>query len=142
MSIFKGIESTPASNQGHPRLGPGTYFLEVSELRSFKSKKPPFTPFFVADFKVLESSNGDHPVNSIGSWLVNMQHSPALGNIKAFALALIPGLTEADITAEAMDAMVGDSQECRGMRVRADVYSIQTKAGHPFDKVTFRPSGE
>jgi hypothetical protein len=140
--MFSGIETTPAAMTQTPRLGEGDFELECIELRAFKSKKPPFAPFFVGDFKVLSTTNDAHPIGSSASWLVNMTHSPALGNIKQFAVSMVPDLTEDEVTEEAMEAMLGEDQPCKGLKVGASCQVVKTKAGYDFPKVSFRTASE
>jgi hypothetical protein len=137
--MFSGIEDAAADGGNIPLLKPGSYLLSVDQLRSFKSKKPPFNAFFLAEFDIL-GANGDgcSAEGSKAAWLVNMIHSPALGNIKAFALAAVPGLTEEDITEEAMEEMLGETQPLNGLQVRAEAQVVKTKSDRDFTKVTFQ----
>lgn len=137
--MFGGIEDAKADQGNIPLLRPGSYLLSVDQLRSFKSKKPPFNAFFLAEFDVLGASGDDaSPEGTKAAWLVNMIHSPALGVIKAFTLAAVPGITEEEITEDAMEEMLSESQPLHGLQVRANAEVVKTKADRDFTKVTFQ----
>lgn len=140
--MFSGIEQTAADQGRLPFLGPGSYLLKVDRVGSFKSKKPPYNPFFVVDFDVLAAGEGStNAEGSRASWLVNMIHSPALGNIKAFTLATVPDLTEEEVTEEAMEAMLGDDQPLRGLQVKCEAYNKKTASDKDFTAVTWSRAG-
>ena len=80
------------------------------------------------------------PTGSVISWLVNMEQPSALGNVKGFAMALLPDTPEDDLDESAMEQLVGPDQPAAGIRVKADAVNIKTRAGNDFTKVNWSPA--
>ena len=143
MSKFDGVDKAEASDK-LPFISPGTYVLEVSRLKLVESKTG--EDFFAAEFKVLEAEGAEarpagtecvHLIKLSGKWRMT-----ALGNVKAFAAALI-GESVENIGTSDMDELVSDEQPALGNKIRAFAFNAQTKNGGQFTKVkysTFAPA--
>ena len=136
MSIFAGIEQ--AQNYGGGQyIEPGAWELEVSELKVFESSQHPGRMYFAAECRVVSTTCETSGQGSVVTWLVNMTQSSSLGNLKGFAVALDPNLSDDDITQDYMDLLVSAEQPAAGIKVRADAANIKTKAGNDFTKVVW-----
>lgn len=136
MSIFKGIEKEKVVGGGQ-YITPGNYVLEVEEVKTFVSQKHRGRNYFVAEFSVLSTTSPDYSPGSRVSWLVNMDQDSALANVKGFAMALDADMSEEDITQEGMDHLISSDNPAAGSKVKANAYTIKTKAGHDFTKLSW-----
>ena len=146
MGVFGGIDKARASGSGRYFV-PGLYKLEVKELKVIPSQQKS-TDFFVATFEILSyqqhASMDGKPEFASGeevTWLVDMDQKSALGNIKGFGLALLPGSKDEDITEEVMEGMIGPEQPGSGVIVEATAINVKTRAGNDFTKINWRCEG-
>lgn len=134
MSAFSGIEKTRVY-QNAPYLAPGQYELSIVALKLVDSTKKRGQQFFVAEFRVVTSSNEDFKSGDLVSWMVDMDHGDtALSNCKAFACAVLD-CEEDDVVAATLDKLVSVEQPAADVRVKANAFTIKTKAGNDFTKV-------
>lgn len=137
MGLFSKITEVRVNNGGVYFL-PGTYAVEVLAVKTGKTREGD-RPFFVAEFKILESDNPERRVGTSVSWMVMLDKyiETGLSNIKGFACALF-GMAEDQIDEAGIEAMVSDENPCKGMRVRAEATNIKTRSkGTDFTKVIY-----
>ena len=141
MGIFKGIKEHSVTGGGR-YLTPGNYTLEVEEVKTFESQQKKGRMYFCADFTVLSTTSSDYAPGERVSWLVNMDQPSALSNVKGFAMALSPDISEGEITEEAMEELVSSDNPAAGSRLKANAYNVVTRSGGDFTKVAWSFSGE
>jgi hypothetical protein len=143
MSIFAGITKESATRSGR-YIQPGRHILTVREIKLFESSQKKGRWFFCVeadvDEYVPEVESPTYSTGSVVSWLVNMEQPSALGNVKGFAMALLPDTPEEDLDETAMEQLVGPEQPAAGIRVVADAVNIKTRAGNDFTKVNWSPA--
>ena len=137
-SIFKGIEKAEVAGGGQ-YLTPGSYTLEVEEVKTFVSQKVRGRNYFVGEFTILSTTSPEYSPGARVSWLVNMDQPSALANIKGFAVALSSDMSEDDVTADAMDHLISADNPAAGSKVQASAYNIKTAPGNDFTKVSWAP---
>lgn len=141
MGAFSGIENT-RTYKNAPYLTPGQYELAIRSLSLIDSKKKRGQVFFVAEFDVVSSNNGDFQPGALVSWLVDMDHGEtALSNCKAFASAVLD-CDEEEVNEAAMEKLVGPDQPASGIRVKANAFNIKTKSGNDFTKIRWDSIGD
>jgi hypothetical protein len=142
MGVFSGIENAK-STEGGNYLKPGVYDVEVVRLSTGKTRKG--VDFFAADFKVLGSNNPDHRVGDIANWFVGFDKEPALGNVKAFAVACLSSegaVDPATITEKVMESLVDKGGEAVvGTQLKVQVTLVDTKGGGKYSKHLWFPIG-
>lgn len=145
--LFKKIANANASlKEDNFRDGKGVVLIRELICKSFHQG-----PTFVARTKVVEStSKGDldpatkqpvtpnAPGSSVGWPQLLQKHASAMGNVKAFVLALL-GFKEADVNsdqfAEAFQRLVSKEQPGRGMLIGYETYQQATRSGPNIGKV-------
>jgi len=142
-SIFAGIKAESATKSGR-YIQPGQHVLTVREIKLFESSQKKGKWFFCVEADVDEYTAEDEAApygsGSVVSWLVNMEQPSALGNVKGFAMALLPDTPEEDLDETAMEQLVSPEQPAAGIRVKADAVNIKTRAGNDFTKVNWSPA--
>ncbi len=142
MGVFSGIE-TAKSSEGGNYLKPGVYDVEVVRLAVGRTRKN--VDFFAADLRILGSNNPDHRVGDIGNWFVGFDKEPALGNVKAFAVACLSSegsIDPASITEPVMNGLVEKGGEAvAGTRLKVQVTLVDTKGGGKYSKHLWFPAG-
>ena len=88
MSIFAGIKNATTTNGGN-YLRPGTHELELLKLMQGRTRKG--VDFIAADFRVLSSTNEDHPTNSTVNYFAGADKDGFLSNVKSLALSDVYG---------------------------------------------------
>ncbi len=143
MSVFDGIENAQVWENKGSYLLPGSYDLEIVSIKSFETRKKERA--FVAEFKVLGTSNKEINIGAVHSWFTSSRHENFLSNVKAMATALLSTdgpIDPSQITAEIMDSLVDkDGATVRGSRIRCDVRLVDTKSGGKFSAHTWRAAG-
>jgi hypothetical protein len=139
MGLFGGIKNAKFSDGGVYLLD-GVYRLEVQALKMIEVRVGK-RKAFVAEFKILESSNPARLKGSSVTWMVMMDLDAALGNIKNFMESLIPGLDQVseEEFETACDESVSEANPLKGHNVRASAWTIKTKKGGDFTKVKYMP---
>ena len=138
MGSFSGIEQTKTFKNA-PYLAPGQYELAIASMLLVESSKKKGQEFFVVEFNVVTSNNPNAAPGSLVAWLVDMGHGDtALSNCTAFASAVLD-CDEEDVNEEAMNRLVGPDQPATGIHVKANAFTIKTKAGSDFTKVRWDP---
>lgn len=142
MGVFAGIEEAKATEGGN-YLKPGLYDVEVIRLTVGKTRKN--VAFFAADLRVVGSNNPDHKIGETVNWFVGFDKDAALGNVKAFACAVLSGegpVDAATITESVMEAMVEKGGESiAGTRLKVQVTLVDTKTGGKFSRHLWFPAG-
>lgn len=126
MGFFDGIEDAKGS-EGGVYIEPGVYALEIVALKAGKDRGG--IPFFVAEFKTLESTNPNRPVGGTQAWMVKIKakfRETFLGNIKTF-LATLTGMEPAKVDAAGVDAAVSAANPFQGLKIRCSATNIETK---------------
>jgi len=141
MSLFKGIKAESVSGGGR-YLTPGSYALEVEEVKTFESQQKKGRHYFCAEFTVLSTTSQDYAPGDRVSWLVNMDQPSALSNIKGFAMALSGEVKENEINEDAMEDLISSDNPAAGTKLRATAYNVVTRAGGDFTKVSWVVNGE
>ena len=129
MGMLGGIKEAQATEGGN-YIQPGLFVLSVDVLKGITSRKG--DEMFVSEFGVIESTNEKQPPGSHVSWLANLRHDAALGNIKSCLMA-ITGLDEIDDD-DAEEAIDEEKNPLHGKFVKCEATEITTKAGNPFTK--------
>jgi hypothetical protein len=137
MGIFGNIKDAKYSDGG-VYLKKGVYRLEILKVLYKKTRQQ--KDAFIAEFKVIDSTNTELLPGCVCSWMVTLDKEPALGNIKQF-LAEALGCQMEQITEQIVEAVINESGEkanpLGGKFIRAAAVDIMTKAGRPFTKVKF-----
>lgn len=134
-SRYNGIEEARIGGQNVFFLD-GVYEVEV--LRCFDMKSRKKDDLFIVECKILSSTNPRRQAGTNASWVVNLKHEAALGNIKSFVAACndIPTDDEErmkkEITAEVVEYCVSDDNPLEGTRVKLTATTIETRAKTPF----------
>ena len=142
MGLFSGIENAKATEGGN-YLKPGLYDVEVVRLATGVTRKK--VDFFAADLRVIGTNNPDHRPGEVVNWFVGMDKEPALGNIKAFAVACLSSegaIDPASITEDVMNGLVEKGGEAvAGTRLKVQVTLVDTKGGGKYSKHLWFPAG-
>ena len=136
MGIFSGIDDAQITGASK-YLGPGQWRLQVKKVEVFESTKKKGRHYFIAEFEVLEASDDLAVIGETRSWLVNLDQEAALGNVKAFVLALTPGATEQEIDEEMVDELVSAENPAAGLVVKAEGVSRISKNGNEYTRFTW-----
>ena len=139
MGIFSGIKDAQITGASK-YLGPGQWYLKVKKCEVFESSKKKGRFFFLAEFETLEATDPHSVVGETRSWLVNLDQEAALGNIKAFALALTPDAKESDIDEEMVEELVSSENPAAGLEVRAEGVLRESKNGNEYTRFTWSSS--
>ena len=148
-SVFQGIEKAEVFGAGL-RITPGRHRLQIAELTTHRSRKNG-SVFFIVE-AIVQASEGGRPLSArevpaetpvpkseplrVGdkvSWLVDLSKPSGLSNVKGFALALAPDMSESDVTEAAMIGMINNDpargvvQPCAGIVVDCDAFAIITR---------------
>lgn len=142
MGVFKGIEDAKATEGGN-YLKPGLYDVEIVRLTVGMTRKN--VAFFAADLRVLGSNNPDHRIGEIVNWFVGFDKDAALGNVKAFATAVLSGegpVDPASVTEQVMEVMVDKGGEgVVGTVLKVQVTLVPTRTGGTFSRHLWFPAG-
>ena len=133
MGLFGKIGEAKYS-EGGIYLLPGVYRLEIVAVKTLRTRTG--KDGFVAEFKVLESSNAQRLPGSSCSWMVTFDKEPAMGNVKQF-LATVLGAEMEQITEAVAEAACSEQNPLAGKIVRCSAVEITTKAQRQFTKVKF-----
>jgi hypothetical protein len=141
MGIFDNVTTTQVKEAQYFERGnfirPGLYVVEVSKVKEGRMRAPKNTGFFVAEMKVLETSEPKlHPVGSTMAWMATADKDAFLGNVKHFVSAAgNMGLEEVDV--EMMKMAVSEENPLAGIVMRAEAVNVKTKADKDFTRVRF-----
>ena len=150
-----------SASKGGQFITDGDYVMEIEKVvfdETFKGS------CFIVELKVLESSGPTAAkVGSHLSWVQNItKHLSALGNAKAFVLALF-GVQEDEVPKDELDATMVEvtntdpnakrtdgsligANPAKGKRIRASAYPAQTRAGQTITLVRWshyeEPAGQ
>jgi hypothetical protein len=128
-----------------------TYVLEVSRVLTKTNRKK--KDIFVAEFRVIESSNKDPEKQELGltegltgSWVVNLESDYAMSDLKSFALAAL-GFSKNDPKRNEQDTDKALGLACtdgafEGIKVCLETSPHTTKAKTMFTKHMWSPGPE
>lgn len=131
MGIYGDITGSKMSEGGIYVL-PGVYRFELLACKHVNMRTG--KQAFVAELRVLESTNPQRMPGSTCSWMVTLDQEPALGNIKAFIMAAAP-CKEEQVSEDLVLLVIGEKNPLKGRIVRASAVNIKTKRGSDFTKV-------
>lgn len=133
LDIFADVEKAQTYDSAQ-YIEPGEFVFAVERLLLRPSSRDQRV-FFIAELKVVESSRDDTPVGSTRSEIIDVSRAETgPSNVKRFALALGPDLTDDDVTKEDLAALVSDEQPAAGVKLRCEAWMITTRKGNPFTK--------
>lgn len=134
MGLFTGIDKASYSENG-VFFVPGNYVVEILKCKSGTTRKK--VDFFLAEARILQSSNPDRPVGSRATWFVSIiLDTSALGNIKNF-IAVASDIDEKEVDDAGAEMVVSDAQPLNGTILRATAVNLKTRAGKDFTKVSW-----
>lgn len=143
MGLFSGIEDAKVGGGGVYFLE-GLYRCEIVKVFAMKSRKN--EDLFIVECKVITSNNAKRKEGSACSWVVNMKHDAALGNIKGFIAAangIDPtdtGTVDAEVNEEAVETACSDANPLAGQLVDLEATEILTRAKTPFTLHKWKPA--
>jgi hypothetical protein len=141
MGIFDKVSEKAVKEAQYFERGnyvkPGTYQVEVMKVKEGTMRAPKNTGFFVAEMKVMESSDTKaHPIGSTMTWMSTADKDAFLGNVKHFvgAAAQIP---QDDVSLDDLKMSVSEANPLGGVILQVDAITIKTKAEKDFTKCRF-----
>src|SRR5437660_12484512 len=114
MGSFSGIERAQISAGGIYFLA-GTYRVRIREVKSIKSRKN--DDLFIVETDIVESNNPERKVGTSCSWVCNLKHDAALGNIKAFVVAAAQ-CPEEQVTEGEIELIVSNDNPLKDVELR------------------------
>ena len=137
MGVFGGIEGAKYSEGGVYVL-PGVYRFQILECKYIKTGPHKGSKdCFVAELKIVESTNPERLPGSVCSHMVTITGNPsALGNIKQF-ISAAAACDEAAVNEAAAEAVVSPAQPLKDVFVRCSATNIKTKTGRDFTKCKY-----
>lgn len=133
LDIFADVEKATAYGSSQ-YIEPGEHLFEVQRL-ILKPSDRDSRVFFIAELKTINSTRDDQPEGATRSEIIDLsKKETGPGNVKAFAMALGPDISEGDITKEDLAALVSDEQPAAGVKVKCEAWMITTRKGNPFTK--------
>ena len=133
MGLFgKRVAESKPSEGGNYWL-PGQYLVQIDTVKAIESRKG--DDLFIVSGENLESSNEKCPVGAACSWVCNLKHEPAPGNVKSFIAAAL-AMDHDEVDEEVADSVIDPEENpLQGLLVRLTVTIIQTKGkGEDFSK--------
>jgi hypothetical protein len=121
MGLFSKVAVADPSSGGIYPL-PGNYTVAIDALKETENFNG--DEVFVAELKVLKSTNPARPVGSSMSWVASFKHKSSAGNVKAFYVALFP---DEELDEAGLKATVSAEQPCHGMLLDLEAVNILTK---------------
>lgn len=150
MGVFGDVKINSAKiSGGGVYILPGEYVFEIEAFKVIKTRGK--GPMFVAEFKVLETTNPERPIGSRPSFTVLVDQDWGPGNLKEFIVAasgLDPSSArdEAKVNAENWDAVLEkaiNAQSYSGMKVICSASEqAKKKSEGSFTKIRFYPHPE
>lgn len=145
MGLFDEIGSAKV-NQGGVYFLPGIYRCEIVKVFTLKTRKR--EDVFIVECEIKESNNEERKPGGRASWVVNLKHDAALGNIKGFVAAAngIDPTNEAEVneevTAEAVELVCSDDNPLEGVEVMLEATNIKTRDNRDFTLHQWTPVSE
>lgn len=139
---FAGISKVPATAGGNylkamPDRSQALHTLAIESIKYNPSGGAKRQPFYIVEFEVVKSTV--HAPGEKVSWVVNLTHQPALGNVKNFLAALME-ISPDQVTDEMPLATTSPEiqAELKGRKVDAQSVTIKTKgSGTDFTRTTY-----
>jgi hypothetical protein len=142
MSIFSGIKNATVTNGGN-YIRPGSHTLELLKLTQGRTRKG--VDFVAADFRVIASTDEEHPVGSTVNYFTGADKDGFLSNVKALAVALLSAnagenVDESPVNEEVMEALVSNhGNDIAGAKIAAEAFLVNTRSGGKFTKILWTP---
>lgn len=142
MSLFSGIKNATVTSGGN-YIRPGTHELQLLKLTQGRTRKG--VDFVAADFRVLSSTNTEHPEGSTVNWFAGADKDGFLSNVKALAVAVLSSaagemVEESTVDEDVMENLVADGgAEVSGAKLSADAFHVDTRRGGTFTKIIWAP---
>lgn len=141
---FKGMKGARGTTGGS-YLGLGRHRLKIKKLEYIESSDPQKkgTEYAIHEFEIVTSDNPTHRVGATFSWLVDMDKTAALNNLRAFVEAMAPQMGWTKEALEAMSdeqwgalmaSLYGEKQPFLGRLIDAEGYNKPTRAGKDFTR--------
>ena len=138
-----GFNGSDAGGGGVYFKAPGLYTCEIIKVKVDRAQAG--FPYFLMEFKCVESSHPDIPAGMIVSWMATLKNetfkATFWSNVKGAVLAAVqhsnPQITATEITDAVIAQVCSEAQPLTGSLVRAQASDIRTKVGNPFTKVVF-----
>lgn len=135
MGLFDGIgDARPGGSNVY--FLQGKYKVKLNKVFTYKSRKK--DDLFIAECEILESTSDKRPADTKASWVVNLKHEAALGNIKGF-IAAANGIDPEDeekvneeVTEEVVEYCVGLDNPLEDIVLDLVCTDIKTRAGNDF----------
>lgn len=141
MSVFDKIgDATP--NEGGNYILAGLYpVLYVNACKQIKSQDNG-DDLCIVELDIIDSKVEGRETGETMSWIVNMKHQPALGNIKLF-LSKVMCCELDDITGKVADAAFSTSNPLGGRLIKCEAVEIETRKNkNPFTKCNWSTIGK
>jgi hypothetical protein len=142
MGLFSGIKNAQLTSGGN-YIRPGSHQLELIKLTQGRTRKG--VDFVAADFRVLSSTNEEHPQGSTVNWFAGADKDGFLSNVKALAIAVLSShagemVDENTVDEDVMEGLVADGgSEVSGAKLAADAFHVDTRRGGTFTKIIWAP---
>ena len=142
MGLFSGIKNAQLTSGGN-YIRPGSHQLELIKLTQGRTRKG--VDFVAADFRVLSSTNEEHPQGSTVNWFAGADKDGFLSNVKALAIAVLSShagemVDESTVDEDVMEGLVaGGGAEVAGAKLAADAFHVDTRRGGTFTKIIWAP---
>lgn len=142
MSLFSGIKNAQVTSGGN-YIRPGTHELQLLKLTQGRTRKG--VDFVAADFRVISSTNEEHPEGSTVNWFAGADKDGFLSNVKALAVAILSAhagemVDESTVDEDVMEGLVSDGgSEVAGAKLNADAFLVDTRRGGKFTKIIWAP---
>src|SRR5262245_59041137 len=132
MGIFDKVSDQQVKEAQYFERGiyvkPGSYVVEVLKCKDGTTRPPKNIGFFVAEMKVLPSSDkAGHPLGSTMTWMSKADKDAFLGNVKHYvgAAGQIP---QEEVGVEDLKAAVSEQNPLAGVILQVDAQNVKTKA--------------
>jgi hypothetical protein len=142
MSLFAGIKNAQVTSGGN-YMRAGTHALQLLKLTQGRTRKG--VDFVAADFRVLNSTNEEHPEGSTVNWFAGADKDGFLSNVKALAVAILSShagemVDENTVDEDVMEGLVAEGgAEVSGAKLNADAFLVDTRRGGKFTKIIWAP---
>ena len=143
MGLFTGIEDAQVG-QGGVYFLEGKYLVEIVKVMTLNSRKK--EDLFIVEAKILKSSNPERKVGITASWIVNLKHDAALGNIKGF-VAAANGISPSDkeevdrnVDEEAVEYACSEDNPLAGVQLDLECVQIKTREKRDFTLHKWNPA--
>lgn len=86
--LFAGMQDAKVFGHGN-FMQAGSYKVRIKTVKAQPSAKVRGETFFVCEFEIVESSNLNHGLGTVGTWLPKFSQQSTFGNIKELMFAIL-----------------------------------------------------